>query len=78
VKPMTISTDDLPEALQKLFLEIEQTSQPVTVTHEGKAIVIITPANPQKTRPAPGFMKGQGEILGDIISPIEQPWEVLQ
>jgi len=75
---MTITTSDLPEAVQKLFLEIEQTSQPVTVTHEGKAIVIITPARPQKTRPSFGFMKGQGEILGDIVSPIEQPWEVLQ
>jgi antitoxin VapB len=45
---------------------------------EGKPIVIITPAPPAKPRPGPGFMKGQGEILGDIISPIEQPWEVLQ
>lgn len=75
---MTLSTDDLPEALQKLFLEIGQTSQPVTVTHEGKAIVVISPVNPQKTRPAFGFMKGQGEILGDIVAPIDQPWEVLQ
>jgi antitoxin VapB len=45
---------------------------------EGKPIVIITAAPPAKPRPGPGFMKGQGEILGDIISPIEQPWEVLQ
>jgi antitoxin (DNA-binding transcriptional repressor) of toxin-antitoxin stability system len=75
---MTLSTDDLPEALQKLFLEIEQTSQPVTVTHQGKAIVVISPVKPVKSRPGPGVMKGQGEILGDIISPIEQPWEVLQ
>jgi hypothetical protein len=70
---MTITTTDLPEALQKLFLEVEQTHQPLTVTHEGKAIIIITSASPVKPRPGPGIMKGQGEILGDIISPIEQP-----
>jgi prevent-host-death family protein len=75
---MTIPTTDLPEALQKLFLEVEQTHQPLTITHEGKPIVIITPAPPAKPRPGPGIMKGQGEILGDIISPVEQPWEVLQ
>ncbi len=75
---MTIATTDLPEALQELFLEVEKTNIPLTVTHEGKPLVIITPAKLVKPRPKPGIMKGQGEILGDIISPIEQPWEVLQ
>ena len=75
---MTITTLDLPEAIQKLFLEVEQSNQPLTVTHEGKAIVVVMPASFAKPRPGPGFMKGQGEILGDIISPVEQPWEVMQ
>lgn len=30
-----------------------------------------------KPRPPFGFMKGIGEVTGDIVSPIEQPWEVL-
>jgi prevent-host-death family protein len=73
---MTITTTELPEALQKLFLEVEQTNLPVTVTHQGKPIVVITPANPSKPhRPAFGFMQNQGEILSDIITPVEQPWE---
>ena len=67
---MTITTDDLPESLQKLLLEIQQTNTPLTITHEGKAIAIITPTQP-KSRPPAGFMKDQGEILGDILSPIE-------
>jgi hypothetical protein len=75
---MNITTTDLPEALQKLFLEIEQINTPVTVIHEGKPLVIITPAKTPKPRPAAGFMKGSGKIVGDIIAPIEQPWEVLQ
>jgi hypothetical protein len=76
---MTITTTELPEALQKLFLEVEQTNQSLTVTHQGKPIVIISPANSSPPcRPAFGFMQGQGEILGDIIAPVEQPWEVLQ
>ena len=76
---MTITSIELPEALQKLFLEVEQTHQSITITHQGKPIAIITPANaPQPHRPTFGFMQGQGEILGDIIDPIEQPWDVLQ
>jgi len=73
-----LSTNDLPEALQKILIEIGQTSIPLTITHEGKPLVIIHPAQNRKARPPFGFMRGQGEILGDIIAPIEQPWEVLQ
>jgi antitoxin VapB len=73
-----LTTSDLPEALQKLFLEVEQTNTPLTIIHEGKPLVVIYPAKNRKSRPPFGFMKGQGEILGDIIAPVEQPWEVLQ
>jgi hypothetical protein len=74
----TITTDDIPEALQKLLLEIGQTHQSLTVLHEGKPIVTISSAIPQKKRPSFGFMQGEGEVLDDIIAPVEQPWEVLQ
>jgi hypothetical protein len=71
---MTIPTTELPEALQKLCLEIEQTNQPITITHQGKPIAIISPAHIAQTdRPAYGFMQGQGEIHGDIITQIGQP-----
>ena len=73
-----ITTSELPEALQRLLLQVEQTNIPLTVTHEGKPLVIIYPAKVQKPRPAFGFMQGSGEILGDIVAPVEQPWEVMQ
>lgn len=63
---MTITTNDLPEALQMILLEIQQTNTPLTITHEGKPIAIIIPAQPSP-RPAAGLMKGRGEILGDIL-----------
>ncbi|MBD2080381.1 type II toxin-antitoxin system Phd/YefM family antitoxin [Leptolyngbya sp. FACHB-17] len=75
---MTITTNDLPEALQAILLKLQRTNTPLTVIHEGKPIAIINPAQSHKPRPAAGFMKGRDEILGDIVSPIEQPWEVLQ
>ncbi len=73
-----IAITELPEALQQLLLEIERTNTPLTVTQEGKPLLIISRATPLKPRPPAGFMKDSGKILGDIISPIEQPWEVLQ
>jgi antitoxin VapB len=73
-----IDLTELPEAIQQLLLEIEQTNIPLTVTREGKPILIISHATPTKPRPPAGCMKESGRILGDIVSPIEQPWEVLQ
>ena len=58
-----ISTNELPENLQQLFTEVQRTKTPLTVTHEGKPLVIIRPATTQPKRPASGAMKGSGEIL---------------
>ncbi|MDJ0677422.1 MAG: type II toxin-antitoxin system Phd/YefM family antitoxin [Calothrix sp. MO_167.B42] len=75
-----INSNELPENLQKLFTEIQRTKTPLTVTHEGKPLVIISPAKTQPKRPAFGAMKGSGEILGDLITPAVplNTWEVLQ
>ncbi|WP_026795932.1 MULTISPECIES: type II toxin-antitoxin system Phd/YefM family antitoxin [Planktothrix] len=73
-----ITTTELPQTLQTLLIEVERTKTPLTVIHEGQPLVIIYPANSQPSRPAFGAMKGSGEILGDLITPVAQPWEVLE
>jgi antitoxin VapB len=73
-----IDTYDLPESLQELLLEVEQTKTPLTINHQGKPLVIVYPAKAQEPRPAFGFMEGSGEIIGDIVTPVEQVWDVLQ
>jgi hypothetical protein len=65
-----ITTNELSENLQQLFTEVQRTKTPLTVTHEGKALVIISPATTQLQRAAFGVMKGSGEILGDLITPV--------
>lgn len=73
-----ITTTELPQTLQTLFIEVERTKKPLTVTHEGKPLVVIYPANAQNSRPPFGAMKGSGEILGDLVAPESEPWEVLE
>jgi antitoxin VapB len=57
---------------------VKRTKTPLTVIHEGKALVIIYPATTQSARPTFGAMKGSGEILGDLIAPVAEQWEVLE
>ncbi|NEQ76473.1 MAG: type II toxin-antitoxin system Phd/YefM family antitoxin [Okeania sp. SIO2C9] len=81
-----ITTDELPESLQTLFIEVERTKTPLTVIHEGKPLAIVYPATTETKytattetkRPPGGVMKGTGEILGDIVAPVDEPWKVLE
>ena len=77
-KMAQITTTELPSTLQTLFIEVERTKTPLTVIHEGKPLVVIYPATTQVPRPTFGAMKGSGEILGDLIAPVAQPWDVLE
>jgi len=61
-----------------VYERVERTKTPLTVIHEGKALVIIYPATTQAARPTFGAMKGSGEILGDLIAPVAELWEVLE
>ncbi|MEG4530782.1 hypothetical protein [Microcoleus sp. D2_18a_D3] len=40
--------------------------------------MIIYPATTQTPRPLFGTMKGSGEILGDLIAPVAELWQVLE
>lgn len=73
-----IAIDELPQPLQKLLRQAEETSSPLTITQSGKPFAVIYPANVQRSRPLFGFMQGTGEVNGDIVAPIEQDWGVLQ
>jgi antitoxin VapB len=73
-----ITTTELPQTLQTLFIEVERNKIPLTIIHEGKPLVIIYPATTQTPRPGFGTMKGSGEILGDLIAPVAELWEVLE
>ena len=73
-----ISTEELSQRLQTLLIEVERTKTPLTVIHEGKPLVVIHPAIAETKRSPCGVMKGTAEILGDIVTPVDEPWEVLQ
>ncbi len=57
--------------------EVERTRQSVVITKRGKPVAELVPHKPAK-RELLGLFKGRGEILGDIISPIDVEWEALK
>ncbi len=69
-----------PKISTLLLTEVQRTKTPLTVTREGKPLVVICPATTQSKGPTFGAMKGSGEILGDLIAPAVpfSTWETLQ
>lgn len=47
----------------------------VVVTKRGTPLVKVVPIKPQKADSIFGCMRGEFEIVGDVVSPITEPWE---
>jgi prevent-host-death family protein len=60
-----------------LLDEVEETGDRLVITKKGKPVADVVPHKPAK-RNLIGLLKGRGEILGDIISPIDVEWEALK
>jgi len=60
-----------------LLDEVERTGDRLIITKKGKPVAEVVPHKGLK-RDIIGIWKGRGEILGDIISPIDVEWEALK
>lgn len=60
-----------------LLDEVEQTGDRLVITKKGRPVADVVP-HKQPNRNLIGILKGRGEILGDIISPIDVEWEALK
>ncbi|MEL7224434.1 MAG: type II toxin-antitoxin system Phd/YefM family antitoxin [Cyanobacteria bacterium P01_D01_bin.36] len=68
---MQIPIEDFPESLQSLLQQSVQSGVPIVLTQAGEPIAKVVPTLKPIIRPPAGFMKGTGEILGDIVGPVE-------
>ena len=60
--------------------EVQKTRRPVRITRRGKPLAVVIPPAAESPKDIFGFMKGSVEILGDIVSPANDPedWEVFR
>ncbi len=64
-----------------LLEQVRRTREPIRVTRFGKPVADVVPTEVVQDRAAwIGSMKGKFEILGDIVSPANDPdeWEALR
>jgi prevent-host-death family protein len=63
----------------KVMDEVQSTREPVTITKKGKPVAKLMPPDGQPEEIF-GCLKGEIEIVGDILSPLVSPddWEALR
>jgi prevent-host-death family protein len=63
-----------------LIDQVQKTKKPILITRRGKPVAEVVPPTPVRSNDWIGSMRGTAKILGDIISPANDPedWEVLR
>ncbi len=76
----TVAAGEFKAKCLKLIDDVNESGEALIVTKRGKPVVEVRPA-PRVGKPKSiiGLMKGEIEILGDIISPIEGlEWDAMR
>lgn len=72
----SISVSQFKATCLECLRKVKATGQPVLITRRGEPVAQLVPPPPESLRPGwVGSAVGTGEILGDIVSPLEVDWE---
>jgi prevent-host-death family protein len=72
----TIPAGEFKAKCLKLLDEVAEKRETLVITKHGKPVAQVVPIPPQES--LFGSMRGTGEILGDIISPIDVEWDAMK
>ena len=74
--PSTIGAGEFKAKCLKLLDQVAEDRKPLVITKRGRAVAKLVPIEPKIE--LFGALRGSGTIQGDIISPLENEWEVCQ
>ncbi len=60
-----------------LMDEVARTGEPLVITKNGKPVATLVPYG-EKRRTVAGLHAGAMRVLGDIVSPLNEPWEAME
>lgn len=76
MKPATVPAGEFKSKCLKLLDEVAAKRHTLVVTKRGRPVAQVSPI-PQQADFV-GSMQGTGEILGDILSPVDVEWEAMK
>ena len=70
----TIKASDFKAKCLQLMDEIAETGQEVVITKRGRPVSVMSPY-PARSKSLFGLHRSSVEIVGDIVSPIDEVWD---
>lgn len=75
----TIPAGEFKAKCLKLLDEVAESGETVVITKRGKPVARLAPVVKRPAKKLIGFAEGQVQILGDIISPLDDiEWEAMK
>lgn len=62
----------------QLMEQVQQSRQEIVITKHGKPVAKLVPMEESAAQSVFGYLQGTVEIVGDIVSCLEEDWEVEQ
>ena len=62
----------------ELMNDVQTHGGEYVITKRGQPVARLVPVQPAQRPPLFGSMKGTVKTLGDIVSPLDEPWEALE
>jgi prevent-host-death family protein len=73
----TVKASEFKAKCLKLMDEVAKSGEPILITRNGEPVAELGPAR-RRPKTLFGLHAGQGAITGDIISPLDEPWEAME
>lgn len=75
---MEIPAGEFKARCLQIMDEVQQTGCEVVITKRGRPVARLLPMEERPRRDVFGCMRGSVTITGDILAPLEEPWEALR
>lgn len=75
---MEIPAGEFKARCLQLMDEVEETGHEIVITKRGRPVARLVPMAEVSERDIFGCMHGTVTVLGDIVAPLEEPWEADQ
>ena len=75
---MVIPAGEFKARCLQLMDEVQETGRCVVITKRGRPVAKLVPVAEAGARDVFGCMRGTVRVVGDLVLPLEEPWEADQ
>lgn len=75
---MEIPAGEFKARCLQLMDEVEETGREIVITKRGRPVAKLVPVAEAGQHDVFGCMRGTVTVLGDLVAPLEEPWEADQ